>query len=716
MEHIAVVCVTHNSAEDIMEFLGSLHSSDSGHDVVTEIVIVDNASTDETLAVVRGAQHPKVRLIPSHVNAGYAAGVNLGLASIVGDRHVLVANADIRFLPGSIEALVRALETSDVGIVAPRLVPFSGPAQPSLRRFPTLTTFALDSLLGGSLASRFGVGETLRGGAGGPRYVDWATGAVWLIRAECRRDVGPWDESFFLYSEEVEYALRARAAGWRLYYVPEAKVVHRGGDQRRAPDLYALSVLNRLELFRRQHARPAVGAARMILLAGELLRSRRDPMHKRAARAMAQRRSRERLIERLSSRSIPAGASWLVFAAQDWWYHNQAHSDFQLARNLPPADRVLMVNSLGMRIPSRKNTEEPARRVLRKLKSMGRGIRRIRPSRSAMFVFSPVSIPFTTPRLAGFNAALVAFQIRAACWITGVDPTYILTTLPTALPVIERLPPRPLLYNRSDKHSLFPEGDGAWVSTCEERLVRTADVVLYVSRALMQEEAAQVTGRAEYVGHGVDLGLFDPVGPSFDYEAADVAKPGSPVVGFFGSLDGWLLDFDLFARVCESLPEVAFVVAGDVQGERPDFLSLPNVVYLPRLPYETIASLGRTFDVAVMPWRETDWIRMANPIKLKEYLSLGLPIVSTPFAELEDYEALVYTASGPDDFVRKVRAALAEDDPDLRSARRAAVSQSAWRAISERMESVAASHAEHFHRRRDLQTDDITIVPATRRR
>src|SRR5690606_5531758 len=108
-----------------------------------------------------------------------------------------------------------------------------------------------------------------------------------------------------------------------------------------------------------------------------------------------------------------------------------------------------------------------------------------------------------------------------------------------------------------------------------------------------------------------------------------------------------------------------------------DFLTeLPNVYWLGRRPYGQIPALGRSFDVALMPWLDNEWIRFANPIKLKEYLALGLPVVSTAYPEIRHEPGPVMVATSREEFPELVRRALA--DPGDPVARRAWVLDSSW--------------------------------------
>jgi glycosyltransferase involved in cell wall biosynthesis len=124
------------------------------------------------------------------------------------------------------------------------------------------------------------------------------------------------------------------------------------------------------------------------------------------------------------------------------------------------------------------------------------------------------------------------------------------------------------------------------------------------------------------------------------------------------------------------VPEASLVLIGDATCSIEELTALPNVYWLGYRPYESIPALGRGFDVALMPWLENEWIRFANPIKLKEYLALGLPVVSTEYPEVDAYRDLIRVAHNRDSFPALVREALA--DPGDPETRHAFVSSYSW--------------------------------------
>ena len=281
---VRIVVVTHNSEAVLGGLLDSLEAGARGVD--SELVIVDNGSTDGTVELVR-ERAPWATLIESGANPGYAAAVNRGLAA--GDRasDVLLLNPDARLGEDAAarlqarlrEAVDRAGEEEaetesemEVGLVAPRLEDANGALLPSLRHQPTVPRALAETVLGVRAAGRWGLGETVLDPAryDAPTTADWASGAALMISRDCLEACGDWDESFFLYSEDADYSLRARDGGFATCLAPDATAIHLGGASRSDPALWSLLALNKVALHRKRHGPVRALAFRAVSLLREL--------------------------------------------------------------------------------------------------------------------------------------------------------------------------------------------------------------------------------------------------------------------------------------------------------------------------------------------------------------------------------------------------------------------------------------------------------------
>ncbi|MFI7607389.1 glycosyltransferase [Micromonospora sp. NPDC049366] len=292
---IAVVVVTYNSERFLADLIASLGPGLDGLD--WHLTVADNASADDTVATVRRLA-PAATVVELGRNAGYAAGINAGVAAAGPHGAVLVLNPDVRLGPGCGRELLRVLRSPGTGIAVPRLVDGDGDLIHTMRREPSVLRVLGDALLGAERAGRRpALGEVVTDHA---RYASeavtaWAEGSTLLISAECWRRCAPWEESFFLYSEETDFALRAGDAGLVTRFTPAATAVHLEGDSRVSPGLWALLTLNRVRLFRRRHGRLATAAFWAALLLRELSRAllRRRPSQAAVRALLSPARFRE---------------------------------------------------------------------------------------------------------------------------------------------------------------------------------------------------------------------------------------------------------------------------------------------------------------------------------------------------------------------------------------------------------------------------------------
>jgi N-acetylglucosaminyl-diphospho-decaprenol L-rhamnosyltransferase len=282
---VAVVIVTYNSA-DVLD--GCLRSVAGSTVELVAVVVADNASKDGSVQLAQRADIP-VSTLQLGRNAGYGAAVNAAIETLAHAKYdsIFVMNPDCRLRPDALEKMADALREPGRGIAVPKLLNPDGSLQPSLRRMPTVSRAFAEAVIGGNLAGRLGtLGELLTDPADyeRPGPAVWATGAAMLISADAANDIGAWEESFLLYSEETDYALRAGDRGWTLWYEPEAVVEHIGGDSGTNPTLAALMAVNKVRLFRRRHSAPTAAVYHLAVLLGEASRAAAG---RRTARASA---------------------------------------------------------------------------------------------------------------------------------------------------------------------------------------------------------------------------------------------------------------------------------------------------------------------------------------------------------------------------------------------------------------------------------------------
>lgn len=229
---ISIIIVTYNSAELIGGCLESFFA-DPFIDRC-EVIVVDNSSSDGGSTQRAVAEFPRARFIQTGRNGGFGAGNNAGIA-LASAPLVLIANPDTRIADGGLAGLVTFMrDHSSAGLVGPRLLNEDKTPQHSIRRYPRAGREIAEGLLLHRLIPPFNdrishvVESPVDYAISAP--VDWVSGAVMLARTHALRSIGGFDEGFFLYSEEIDLAVRLAQRGWQVWYTPSVSFFHIGGE------------------------------------------------------------------------------------------------------------------------------------------------------------------------------------------------------------------------------------------------------------------------------------------------------------------------------------------------------------------------------------------------------------------------------------------------------------------------------------------------------
>ncbi|MCP1414119.1 WecB/TagA/CpsF family glycosyltransferase [Paenarthrobacter sp. A20] len=288
MADVAVIVVTYNNADDVQALVSSLRGETKEQSL--KVVVADNSPDDLTMAEL--ARHPDVVAVSTGGNLGYAGGINAAMRMAGAADAYLILNPDLRVEPGAVAALRRRMALSGAGMVVPVLLDDDGSVYPSLRREPGVLRALGDAALGGRVQGRPGWLSEMDFDPESYHYahcVDWATGAALLIRADATRDVGDWDEQFFLYSEETDYCRRVRETGRSIWFEPSARMWHERGGSGTSPQLTALMSVNRVRYAAKYCGRRTLAAFTAAVLVSELVRLHK-PGHRGAALAVLDRR------------------------------------------------------------------------------------------------------------------------------------------------------------------------------------------------------------------------------------------------------------------------------------------------------------------------------------------------------------------------------------------------------------------------------------------
>lgn len=254
---LSITIVNYNSGDLLEQCLNSVWGE--GSEIEFEIFVVDNGSSDDSLGRIREA-FPGVNLIRNEDNLGFARANNQAVKRSRG-RYVLLLNPDTILRAKALERMVHFMDKYPrAGAVGAKLLDPEGTIQLSCRCFPSYRTalFNRYSLLTKLLPSNKFSREYLMAdwGHSSAREVDWVSGACLMVRREALEEVGLLDERFFMYVEDVDWCYRAKQKGWKVYFVPQAEVVHYIGQSSRKAGRKAIIEHHRsMYRFYRKHHR-----------------------------------------------------------------------------------------------------------------------------------------------------------------------------------------------------------------------------------------------------------------------------------------------------------------------------------------------------------------------------------------------------------------------------------------------------------------------------
>ena len=322
----------------------------------------------------------------------------------------------------------------------------------------------------------------------------------------------------------------------------------------------------------------------------------------------------------------------IICFANDW--HGDPTSKHQIMRLLSSCNRVLWVNSIGLRKPGLGSRD--VKRIAGKLRSFAAGAERIHDN---LFVFTPVVIPFHRMRIARtINAVILKCFLGYYTRKLGMRDVIYWSYLPNVSYILAGMNARIVVYHCVDEWSKFSFIEENIVEQ-ERELCAMADLVLASARSLYESRKPH-NENTHYISHGVDYRYFhDAVSRDLPLPS-DMAGIGHPIAGFFGLIHEWI-DLDLLEFVVARNPAIQFVFIGKCAIDTGRFAGYANAHFLGQKKYEELVAYAKHFDIGLIPFKVNELTVNVNPIKLKEYLALGIPVVSVDLPEIAPYRGVV---------------------------------------------------------------------------
>jgi glycosyltransferase involved in cell wall biosynthesis len=382
--------------------------------------------------------------------------------------------------------------------------------------------------------------------------------------------------------------------------------------------------------------------------------------------------------------SVLRGHDVVCISSIDWDFIWQGHQQIMSAL-AAHGNRVLFIENTGVRPPRLGDFQRLRHRLERWWKSTNG----FREERTNLFVYSPLVVPLPYSRLARWiNRWLMLRAVRRWMRIMGFGRPLVWTFLPTPLArdLMSGLGPTlTVYYCIDDLASSSPAARK--IRQSEERVFAEVDLVFVTSDRLRQR-AAQFSDRVHLFPFAVDYARFAAARESLDPMPEDLVGLPRPIVGYLGGLHQWV-DQDLLVETARALPDVTFVLIGPAQSDVSRLAACPNVRMLGARPHGEVPRYLKGFDVAMIPYRLSDYTAHVYPTKLNEYLAMGLPVVTTDLAEIRRFNRehgdVVAVACDAASFVGEIRTALEKAMPKMVERRLEVARQNSWDARIARM-------------------------------
>jgi glycosyltransferase involved in cell wall biosynthesis len=367
----------------------------------------------------------------------------------------------------------------------------------------------------------------------------------------------------------------------------------------------------------------------------------------------------------------------VIYFGNDWLAENRTSSQHiarQLARRMP----LLYVDTPGMRSPTASTRD--LRKMLRvATKFLGRPTS-VGPQ---LWRLTVPQIPFRQlPWVENLNRALGRWLVWRAARFLRLGRRLSWFAVPHPAAMAGMLQDELVVYYVVDDYAALAQMDAARIQRLDDELTSRADVVFVCSETLLNRKR-ELNRNVEYSPHGVDFELFSQA----QDPATEIARAAlglrQPVIGYFGSIAGQI-DLELIAYLAGQRKNWTFLLIGMASVDVGAIAALPNVLLPGPQPYESLPRWAKAFDVTIVPYRRDRFVLNSNPLKIREYLATGKPVVSVRAPEIERLREVVFLADSNEDFLDKIEQALEGETAEMRRTRMDFVRNSSWQACAER--------------------------------
>ncbi len=351
---------------------------------------------------------------------------------------------------------------------------------------------------------------------------------------------------------------------------------------------------------------------------------------------------------------------------------------------------ILWVNSPNIRNVSFKrigNRKIFIKLFTKRLMSVFLFLKKKSPS---FFILNPIFLPYTeNENIEKINFILIRLQIKFVLYFLQIQNADLFCTSPIdAYKIFDISKIRIYIHYFADKYTDYREASKVIkekMNKIEKSIIERANIVMCSSKQIKQKLNDKYNIVVEYLPHGVDFAHFQ----KYENTYLDFTRYKRPIIGYFGSLTN-ANDKDVLVKIAEC--GFTMMLVGEVKGDYENLKKYDNIIFTGPIEYSCIPSYARYFDVGIMAWIQSDWIKNSNPKKTYEYLALGLPIVSTYIPELKKLEKFIYFADTPLEFIMKIEHALQENNNEKIRDRKEEAKNNDWSKRLEYLENVKLNY------------------------
>lgn len=378
------------------------------------------------------------------------------------------------------------------------------------------------------------------------------------------------------------------------------------------------------------------------------------------------------------------GRDILCFA-NDW--SGDPLSKTHLMRVLAKDNRILWINAIANRMPT--TSPKDVSRIYKKLKAFTEPIHKVEPN---IFVLNPLAFPsYGNKLILDINQRFLAAQIKKAMQRLQFENVVNMVFNPAAGMIAGKLDESKVIYYCVDEYTAFT-GASRGLKEIEDELFRRADLVI-VSAEKLLDSKKHLNPNTFVIRHGTDWHHFrTALDPELSIPA-DIANLPRPIIGFHGLLADWV-DYELIKKTAEHFKDGSVVLIGkttvDAQQKTKILDGVPNIHVLGRKEYKELPAYCKAFDVALNPFEINELTLAANPLKVREYLAAGLPVVSTDIPEVRVLDDCL-VGTNHDDFIRKIEQAIANPKP--RHIVSDAISDQSWESKVDELREILGTQA-----------------------